>query len=269
MTNVISFISIKGGAGKTTSVVNLGYVLAKHFNKRVLLVDGNFSSPNLIFHLGLSDPPIGINEMIVNRLDPFKAIYTTQYGFHVLPAKLNNQKGVQVSLLRNYIDKLRHHYDFILIDSSPNVSAEITAAIDASGRVIVVLNPDFPGLSCAMHAIQIAKQLNHEVIGLIINMSFKSKNELDLNQIEDATGEKVLAKINFNRDIHEAVLKTEPLAINLKKDYIKEYIELAKYLILCEDPENKDKEYKLKKSAKNIPAKNRISLLENCLKEEL
>ena len=47
----IGIISIKGGVGKTSTVAALGASLAKDFNKRVLLVDANFSSPNLCLHL--------------------------------------------------------------------------------------------------------------------------------------------------------------------------------------------------------------------------
>ena len=40
MGKTIGVISIKGGVGKTTTVVNLGSVLASEFNKKVLIVDG-------------------------------------------------------------------------------------------------------------------------------------------------------------------------------------------------------------------------------------
>lgn len=38
MGKVISFIK-KGGVGKTTLAVNVGYTLSKMFNKKVLLID--------------------------------------------------------------------------------------------------------------------------------------------------------------------------------------------------------------------------------------
>jgi chromosome partitioning protein len=35
----IPFINMKGGVGKTTLVVNVGYTLAKVFDKRILIID--------------------------------------------------------------------------------------------------------------------------------------------------------------------------------------------------------------------------------------
>ena len=52
----IGVISIKGGVGKTTAVSNLGTVMANTFGKKVLLVDANFSAPNLGLHLGVVNP---------------------------------------------------------------------------------------------------------------------------------------------------------------------------------------------------------------------
>ena len=39
MGKVLSFINMKGGVGKTTLAVNVGYALAKEFNRKVLLID--------------------------------------------------------------------------------------------------------------------------------------------------------------------------------------------------------------------------------------
>jgi len=39
MGKVVSFINMKGGVGKTTMAVNVGYTIAKNFGKKVLLID--------------------------------------------------------------------------------------------------------------------------------------------------------------------------------------------------------------------------------------
>ena len=49
--NIIAIASGKGGVGKTVSSINIGAGLKK-LGKSVLILDGNFLSPNLHFDLG-------------------------------------------------------------------------------------------------------------------------------------------------------------------------------------------------------------------------
>ena len=55
MAKTIGIISIKGGVGKTTSTVNIGAALAE-LGKKVLLVDADYTSPNLALHFGVVAP---------------------------------------------------------------------------------------------------------------------------------------------------------------------------------------------------------------------
>ena len=51
----IAFVSIKGGVGKTTLALETASALANDFGKKVLLVDANFSAPNVGLYLDLTD----------------------------------------------------------------------------------------------------------------------------------------------------------------------------------------------------------------------
>src|SRR3989344_2635758 len=75
MGKTIGILSLKGGVGKTSSVVALGAAIAG-FGKRVLLVDGNFSSPCLGLHLNIIDPEVSIHHVFnilkaVSELRPY------------------------------------------------------------------------------------------------------------------------------------------------------------------------------------------------------
>ena len=50
MTKFLGIMSAKGGVGKTTTALNLAVSMAS-FNQRVVLIDGNLSTPHLGLHL--------------------------------------------------------------------------------------------------------------------------------------------------------------------------------------------------------------------------
>ena len=262
MHKIISLISIKGGTGKTTNVVNIAYFLSKAYKKKVLVVDANFSAPNLRINLGLSEPKIGIHEMIQENTNPAEAIYKTSYGFNILPAKLNNKKLTKVSSLKEYLWQIKRDYDFIIIDSSPNTNAEIISAIDSSDSVIIVMNPEYSSLSCALMASKIAGEKEVDICGILLNKVYGSKNELSEKDIEKTTGMKIIASIPYSSEIHEASLKRMPIIeSNKRKKYYEEYSELAKFLILSANPSS---ELKLdKNSEKTTPKRNREFILKN------
>src|SRR3989338_5209371 len=164
MGDIIGIISIKGGVGKTTTVVNLGTVLAQEFGKRVLIVDANFSAPNLGLHLGIAEPEKSLHDALVDKIPIEEAIQEHKLGFHVIAGALT-KKPVRIFKLKQKLYPLKEHYDTILLDSSPNLNEEMLATMIASDKLFVVTSPDNPTLSCTMHAIKTAKERNTPIEG--------------------------------------------------------------------------------------------------------
>jgi len=261
---ITGVVSIKGGVGKTTTIINLANTLSNNYKQRVLVVDANFSAPNLRTYLGLEEPKFGIHEMLQKTAKPNETIYETPYGFHILPAKINNTKPTKVSDLKNYIDKIKVSYDFILLDSSPNITAEMIASINASDNLIIVLNPDYATVNCTLRTLKIIKDSDKEIQGIIVNNIYKSKNEIKFKEIENITKEKIIGQIPHHIDIREEVLIRNPLKINARKEYGKEYLEIGKFIFLSKNPKAK---LKLKNFLlKNFSGKNRKKIIQNLRK---
>ena len=227
-TKTIGIISIKGGVGKTTATSNLAAALANQFNKKVLLVDANFTAPSVGIHFGLVNPDVTLHDVMTKNKKINEAIYNSGHGFDLILGKLNFKGKIDYLKLKNELSKIKGNYDYILLDSSPNLNDEMLATMLASNVLFVVTTPDYPTLSCTMHAIRIAKKKKTPIGGLVLNRVYNKDFELNVDEIESAVECPVLAIIPHDVDVLEALSKTMPAHSHApKKEGTIEYSKLA------------------------------------------
>lgn len=207
---IIGIIAIKGGVGKTSCTANLGAALAKEFNKRVLLIDANFSAPNLSYHIGLFEPKITLQDVLKNKAKIFDAIHEFSNNLHIIPGNVMGSK-VNIYSLKNKVKELKNYYDYILIDSSPNLNDEILATMLASDELYVITSPDYPTLSTTMRAVKLAIERKTKINGLILNRVRNKKFELTKEEIEDAAGVPIVGILPDDNKMLEAVAATSPV----------------------------------------------------------
>jgi septum site-determining protein MinD len=167
MGKIIGIVSLKGGAGKTSVVASLGFAFSE-IGKKVLLIDGNLSSPSLGLHLNIIDPEKTLHHVLNRIVNPRDAIYECEEGFNIMPSSIFERTEVSPLKLKNRIKGLKRSYDIILIDSSPSLDEETLAVMLASDEILVVTTPDHPTLSATMKAIKLAKQRGTPISGLIL-----------------------------------------------------------------------------------------------------
>ena len=168
MGRTIGIIAIKGGVGKTTISASLAADLVNHHGKKVLLVDANYSAPNLGLHMDIVTPKKTIHEVLDGKARIKSAIHN-RYGVDVIPGSYVYNKRLNYLKLRDRINGLKGDYDFVIIDSSPSLNEEMLSTMLASDSLFVVTTPDYPTLSCSLSAAKLARDRGRPISGIIVN----------------------------------------------------------------------------------------------------
>jgi len=211
MGKTIGVLSLKGGVGKTSSVVALGSALAT-LGKKVLLVDANFSAPNLGLHLNVVDPEITLHSVLENKAHPKEAVQRI-LNFDIMPACIFGNPNLNYLKLRDKIKSLKRNYDIILIDSSPALNEETLAAMNASDEILVVTTPDHSTLSTTLKSVKLAKQKGIPIIGLILNKVHEKGFELSIDDVEDTIEVPVMAVVPHDINILKALAEFVPSTV--------------------------------------------------------
>jgi septum site-determining protein MinD len=212
MGEVFVILSGKGGVGKTTSAVNLGSSL-NSLGKEVIIVDANLSTPNLGLHLGSPITPVTINHVILRKAKPEQAIYEHESGTKIMPASLSldDLKQINYNRLVDITKRLKKISDHVILDSSAGLGEEAKAAIKASDKILIIVNPEMASITDALKAIKLAESLKRPVHGCIVTRHTGDKIEIDLATIKDMLEVPILGVIPEDRAIRISHKKQRPV----------------------------------------------------------
>lgn len=211
---IIGVISAKGGVGKTTLVANLGVALVKNFGKKVLVIDGNITTPTLGIHLGMLSQEKTLHDVLMGNLKLNQAIYIHPSGLHIIPSSLSpTTEYPDPQALKEKLEEIRGNYDFILIDGAAGIGREVISVIKASDFVLIVTNPEMTSVLSAIKAIKISKYLGVPILGIVVNKAMKGKHELKPSDIEELCEAKVIATIPHDKKILESLRKMTPVVL--------------------------------------------------------
>ena len=171
--NAIAIASGKGGVGKTTIAVNLAVVLAQS-GARVGLLDADIYGPNVPTMMGVSRLPAMEN----NKMVPAKAygVEVMSIGFMVKSDQPLIWRGPMLhSAIRQFLtDVAWGELDYLIIDLPPgtgDAGLSLAQSLPLSGGLIVTL-PQQVSLDDARRGLEMFRQLNIPILGVIENMSY-------------------------------------------------------------------------------------------------
>ncbi|MEK7464305.1 MAG: ParA family protein, partial [Patescibacteria group bacterium] len=174
----------KGGVGKTTTAMNLAGYLAIS-GKKTLLIDFD-PQFNATVGVGVKHlPDETIYHVLLANQAPERVIKQTSLSnFDIAPAS-SDLAGALVELvnlpdretyLKNFVDKVRGKYDFILIDLGPSLHLLTINGLMAADEVIIPVQCEYyslEGLGQLLSTLDLIKNnLNHpiKVAGALLTM---------------------------------------------------------------------------------------------------
>lgn len=217
MGKIISLVSLKGGVGKTTLSASIAAELVNSYGKKVLLIDGNYSAPNLGLHMDIISPGNTIHDVLSASNVGLSGAVHEKYGVDVVPGNFMFEREYSPLKLRQKLGNMRKKYDFIVIDSSPSLNEELMSAMFASDSLFIVATPDYPSLSCCMKVARIARNRGRNVSGIIMNRVLDTKYQLTLGEIQETLGIPVVAMINEEKKVSRSLYERKPMPLYYKR----------------------------------------------------
>ncbi|QYR22212.1 Mrp/NBP35 family ATP-binding protein [Paenibacillus sp. sptzw28] len=169
----IAVASGKGGVGKSTVTVNLAVALARK-GKRVGIIDADiygFSVPDM---MGIESRPDIVNERVI-PIEKF-GVRVMSMGFFVEDNAPIVWRGPMLGkMLRNFFAEIEWgELDYLLLDLPPgtgDIALDVHQLIPQS-KEIIVTTPHATAAFVAARAGAMAIKTEHEILGIVENMSY-------------------------------------------------------------------------------------------------
>jgi len=165
---IVTFVSNKGGVGKSTLAVNAACGLALRRPERVLLIDLSIQMGVCASMLDLRPPATVLDAVRQrDRLDEtlLRQVATVHFsGLHLLAAPPGAVEAAEIddeSVIR-LLTLARRAYDFVVVDTFPMIDRVMLAVLDLADRAYVVVENVVPTLLGAVKFVKLLDRLGVE-----------------------------------------------------------------------------------------------------------
>lgn len=202
MSQVIVVASGKGGTGKTTVCSCMAVAMASK-NKKVLVVDTDSGMRGMDMYLGIQSKLVyDISDVVSGSCEPEDAICKVDgfSDFDAIAAPLRAEDEISPSIMKDFVDKVKSKYDYILIDSPAGTGSGFESAAKAADRAIIVINAEPISVRGGQNITRALENLGIKDIRLIINRFDRArfealKNYSDLDEVIDEVGVRLIGLV--------------------------------------------------------------------------
>lgn len=177
--NIIGVTSSMRGEGKSTTAINLAYVLAES-GKRVLLVDGDLRIPTVAKKLKV-DIPFGLTDLL--RRESKLDIEVLKSPFHekwyIMPSGMlppNPSELLGSKRMGDALKELSTYFDYIVVDLPPvNIVSDALAISKYITGMIVVIRQEYTEKKELATCFRQLRLSNVNVLGCVMNETRSDK----------------------------------------------------------------------------------------------
>ena len=204
---IITILSPKGGAGKTSSATNLAVGLAKKFPREVVLVDLDLQFGDVASNLRLQPSSTILDVARAWPVDSAQvklALTSHSCGLYTMCAPLNPAEADEISAehVVGVLRALHRSFRYVVVDTDPGLSERVLSALDVSTDMVMICSTEVPsirGLKKALEALDVVGLTRARRI-LVLNRS-NAKVGVDIDQLERTIGRAVDVRVPSSIDM--------------------------------------------------------------------
>lgn len=239
-TRIIAVSNYKGGVGKTTTAVNIAYIMAKaHF--KVLLIDADPQGNASYMLWKYSESAKTLKYVLKEKKSIKGAVRRSRFkNLDIIPATaeledVNADESVSIERLCEEIKRLdADRYDYVIIDCQPTMQTLTKSAIYASDLLLVPFTPEgfsISGLELMTDFILQVEQLrDNDINYACLVTKLESMDDLKvIMKLMETTDYKLFnTVITYSKACKTSINARRPLLMHRKKNKATlDYIELV------------------------------------------
>jgi pilus assembly protein CpaE len=241
---IIVVMSAKGGSGKTVVATNLGILLTRFEDKKVVLVDADLQFGDVCLVLQLEPRFTLVNAAHeLHHLDSqlLESLLTDHpTGLKVMAAPLEPAFADDISTesLITVVTLLRETYDYVIVDTASMLDELLLSLLEKADVILQVVDMDLPSVKNAKLALETLRLLKFPTskVKLILNRS-NAKARLDDKEIEGALKMSISAAIPSDGAVAASMNEGRPVVESAPKSRVAKGFESVAELIAGPIPE--------------------------------